>query len=156
MSYMFNACSSLISIPRLDMSSALNINNMFYGCVSLATTPELNTSSATTMNGAFQNCYSHVSIPKLDTSSVTGMVSAFTGCNSLAKLELNPDVTGWAGVAIVLTQCSLSRKALVSFFNSLPTVTTQRNISLTGNPGVGDLTDDDKLIATDKNWTLAL
>ena len=41
-------------------------------------------------------------------------------------------------------------------FQSLPTTTSSPNITLTGNPGVAELTDADKAIATDKGWTLTL
>jgi surface protein len=156
MSNTFQYCYSLTAIPQLDTSSVTNMDNMFQYCYSLTAIPQLDTSSVTNMSNTFYYCYSLTAIPQLDTSSVTSMDNMFSGCYSLAKITLNPDVTGWAGVAIALTQCSLSRKALVSLFNSLPTVTTQRNIDLTGNPGVSELTDADKLIATNKNWTLTL
>jgi hypothetical protein len=80
----------------------------------------------------------------------------FSYCNSLAKIALRPDITGWAGETIDLSDCSLLRDGIVNFFNSLPTITSSKAITLTGNPGVADLTADDKAIATNKNWTLTL
>ena len=35
MSYMFNACSSLTSVPAFDTSNVTNMSSMFYSCYSL-------------------------------------------------------------------------------------------------------------------------
>jgi len=92
----------------------------------------------------------------LDTSSVTSMSNMFNYCYSLAAITLDSGVTGWAGYDISLSGCSLGHKALVDLFNSLPTITSSKALTLTGNPGVSELTDAEKAIATGKNWTLTL
>lgn len=177
---LFENCSSLIAIPKLDMSKATAINGMFSGCSSLKHIPELNTSQASIFNAMFNGCESLVTIPKLDTSHATGMFqmfyncqsliivpeldtsqvtnmdNIFTSCFSLAKFTLNPLVTDWAGYNIKLNGCSLGHQALVDLFNSLPTITSSKALTLTGNPGVLELTDTEKAIATNKNWTLTL
>ena len=80
----------------------------------------------------------------------------FQNCSSLLSITLKPTVIGWTGYAISLSACSLGHKALVDLFNSLPTITTAKALTLTGNPGVLELTDEEKAIATGKNWTLML
>ena len=84
------------------------------------------------------------------------MSNMFNSCNYLTSITLDNTVTGWAGYAISLRGCSLSHAAIVAFFNSLPTITSAKAITLTGNPGVSELTDAEKAIAIGKGWTLTL
>ena len=112
--------------------------------------------AVTEMRDMFNNCYSLTAIPQMDTSAVTNMSSMFRYCYSLTAIAFNSSVTGWAGYAVSLQDCSLGHAAIVSFFNSLPTITSAKAITLTGNPGVSELTDAEKAIATGKGWTLTL
>ena len=137
-------------------NAVTNMSSMFNGCRSLTAIPQMDTSSATDMSGMFISCTSLTAIPQLDTSAVTNMNNMFNGCNSLTAITLNNTVTGWAGYAISLSDCSLSHAAIVAFFNSLPTITSAKAITLTGNPGVSELTNAEKAIATGKGWTLTL
>ena len=155
MSNMFQSCYSLTAIPQLNTSCVTNMSDMFSRCFSLTTIPQLDTSSVTNMNRMFQNCYSLTAIPQLGTSNVTSMYSVFDGCRSLAKAALKPSVTGWTGLNISLSDCSLWHDALVNLFNSLPSITSAKILTITGNPGVSKLTDAEKAIATGKNWALA-
>ncbi len=54
---------------------------------------------------------------------------------------------------ISYTSCNLSRLALIEIFNNLVTVTSQ-SITITDNPGAALLTAADRLIATNKGWTI--
>ena len=88
---MFDSCMSLTSIPLLDTSKVTDIRGMFSDCSSLQTIPPLDTSSATKVNGMFTGCSSLQTIPLLDTSKVTdssGMDFMFTGCKSLTSIPL--------------------------------------------------------------------
>ena len=156
MSSMFNGCVSLTAIPQLDTSAVTNMSNMFSYCYSLTAIPQLDTSAVTNMSNMFSYCYSLTAIPQLDTSAVTNMNSMFYYCNSLTAITFNGSVTRWAGSAVSLQDCSLSHAAIVAFFNSLPTITSAKTITLTGNPGVSELTSAEKAIATGKGWTLTL
>ena len=156
MRYMFSNCYSLTAIPQMDTSAVTNISGMFNGCYSLTAIPEMDTSAVTDMNSMFGGCYSLTAIPQMDTSAVTDMGFMFNSCYSLTAITLNNTVTGWAGYAISLSNCSLGHAAIVAFFNSLPTITEAKAITLTGNPGVSELTDAEKAIATGKGWTLTL
>ena len=156
MSYMFYSCYSFKAIPQIDTSAVTNIGGMFNGCYSLTAIPQMDTSAVTDMNSMFGGCYSLMAIPQIDTSAVTNMRFMFNNCNSLTAITLNNTVTGWAGYAISLINCSLSHAAIVAFFNSLPTITSAKAITLTGNPGVSELTNAEKAIATGKGWTLTL
>ena len=156
MNSMFNACYSLMAIPQLGTSSVMNMNSMFDNCYSLMAIPQLGTSSVTNMRSMFRSCYALTAIPQLDTSLVTDMSYMLDTCYSLTSIALYNAVTGWAGCAIALNECSLGHTAIVAFFNSLPTITSAKAITLTGNPGVSELTDAEKAIATGKGWTLTL
>ena len=88
MSYMFNSCYSLTSIPLLNTGSVTNMSYMFSSCYSLTSIPLLDTSSVTNMSYMFNCCYSLTSMPMLDTGSVTNMSSMFYGCRALASIPL--------------------------------------------------------------------
>jgi hypothetical protein len=126
------------------------MSSMFRSCHSLTTIPQLDTFRVENMNGMFYFCYSLTAIPQLDVGNATNMINMFYYCYSLAKITLSIQT------ATDLSSCSLLRDGIVNFFNSLPTITSSKAITLTGNPGVSDLTADDKAIATNKNWTLTL
>jgi len=49
---------------------------------------------------------------------------------------------------------ALGKDALVTLFNNLMTVTVATNITITGTLGASLLTVDDRLIATNKGWTI--
>ena len=156
MNDMFYNCYSLTSIPQLNTSSVTGMTYMFYNCYSLTAIPQLDTSSVKNMDSMFYNCYALTAIPQLNTSSVTNMSYMFSSCYSLTAILLDNTVTGWEGYAISLSNCSLGHAAIVKFFDSLPTITSTKAITLTGNPGVSELTGTEKAVATGKGWTLTL
>ena len=156
MSDMFSNCYALTAIPQLNTSSATSMSDMFNDCYSLTAIPQLDASSVKNMRNMFYNCYSLTAIPQLNTSSVTNMSYMFSSCYALTAILLDNTVTGWEGYAISLSNCSLGHAAIVKFFDSLPTITSTKAITLTGNPGVSELTGTEKAVATGKGWTLTL
>lgn len=156
MGSMFQSCYSLTTIPQLNTSQVANMRNMFSYCYSLTVIPQLDTAMVTDMNSMFRSCYSLTSVPQLDTSQVVDMDMMFYYCFSLQSVLLDSTVIDWQGYAVDLSGCLLLRDGIIAFFNSLPTITAAKAITLTGNPGVGDLTNEDKAIATNKGWTLIL
>ena len=88
MSYMFQDCESLTTIPQLDTSKVTNMSRMFSNCISLQSIPLLNTSSVTDMSHMFNSCESLTTVPQLDTSSVTNMEWMFMGCELLTTVPL--------------------------------------------------------------------
>lgn len=136
-----------------------NIGNMFCGCTGIRLAPEMPDAELTSIKNAFAGCTALVKIPLLRVWSNAGTSScegAFTGCTSLASVKFDPAVTGWAGADISFENCALEHKALVELFESLPTITAAHTLTLTGNPGVGELTQEEGAIATNKGWTLIL
>lgn len=131
MSYMFSDCGSLKSLPELDMTKVTSASYLFSDCYSLLRVPRLKGYRATAASG-------------------------FTNCGVLSELRFDPDVTGWAGYATSLSGGSLNHDAIVALLESLPSITSAKVLTLTGNPGVPELTEEEKDIAAGKNWTLKL
>ena len=57
---------------------------------------------------------------------------------------------------INIKYCRFERKGLVELFELLPDFSggTTRQIDITGNPGAEELTEEERQIATDKNWII--
>ena len=85
---MFSNCTSLTTIPLLDTSQVITMNNMFSNCTSLTTIPLLDTSQVINMRSMFYGCASLTTIPLLDTSQVTNMTHMFYGCTALESCQL--------------------------------------------------------------------
>jgi len=154
MGTMFRTCYSLRAIPEMDTGKVTSMSSMFNACYALAAVPQMDTGNVANMGSMFNSCYALAVVPRMDTGKVTSTSNMFASCYSLARFTLNPLLTGWAGCDISFNACSLGHDALVELFNSLPIVTVTKTITLTGNPGVSELTDGEKQIAADKNWTL--
>ena len=101
LSYMFNECESLISLPDIskwNTSNVTNMNNMFYGCKSLISLPDIskwNISKVTNISYMLYLCKSLLSlsdISKWNTSNVKEMNNLLYGCESLISL---PDISKW-------------------------------------------------------------
>ena len=146
---MFVLCRSLKSVPLFNTSSLVNMTLMFSNCSSLLSVPLFNTVAVTSMSSVFNNCSSLISVPSFNTAAVTSISTPFTGCTSLASAALS-------GIKISHTfaSCKLGRTALVDIFTNLGTANSGAIITITGNHGVVDLTAADRLIATNKGWTI--
>ena len=129
MSYMFYSCSSLTSIPQLDTSKVTNMKYMFYSCSSLTSIPQLDTSNVTNMSYMFSYCFSLTTIHMI---------------NMKVNFDISPST-------------KFTREALVEIINNCYDLTTlNKTAKLTmGSTNLAKLTDEDKLIATNKGWTLA-
>ena len=86
MSYMFNSCRNLQTIPLIDTSNVTNMNNMFEGCDNLQTIPLIDTSNVINMSYIFHNCSKLQTIPSINTSNVVKMDRMFYSCTNLKTL----------------------------------------------------------------------
>ena len=114
MSFMFNECNSLISLPDIskwDTSRVTDMYFMFSGCNSLISLPDISkwdTSKVTNMYFMFSGCNSLISLPdisKWDTSKVNEMKYMFNGCKSLISL---PDISKWDTSKIIFINSMFS------------------------------------------------
>ena len=88
MSYMFNDCLSLSSLPDIskwNTNNVIKMNNMFSGCILLSSLPDiskLNTNNVTNISAIFSECSSLSSLPdisKWNINNVTNMNEMFSG-----------------------------------------------------------------------------
>ena len=152
MDFMFSDCTGLRTIPQLDTSNVTNMHGMFFVCRSLLTIPQLDVSNVNTMLVMFQNCTNLQTIPQLDTSSVTNMSNKFSGCAQLQRIQS----TGY-NVTFSLQNCRLGPDALVEIFENLADRTglSSLTVTITGNWGAALLTQAQRDIALNKNWTIS-
>lgn len=153
---MFNSCYSLKSLGNMNTASVRYMSTMFTGCRSLTVAPQMETQSAENLSSLFASCTSLSIIPALDLKSATNISNAFYACSALNKVDLTWSGSWQVPLPVSFLDCSLSYASIVSLFNSLPVLETASTLTLTGNPGVYDLTDEDKQIAINKGWTLTL
>ena len=152
MNYMFNGCGSLTSVPAFNTSNVTNMNYMLSSCNSLTSVPAFDTSNVTQMSGMFYNCNSLTSVPAFNTSNVTNMNNIFYECRLLEEvhmfgMKVNFDISA---------STKFTREALLEIINNCQDLTGQTSHRIQmGSTNLAKLTDEDKLIATNKNWTLA-
>jgi len=152
MSNMFADCSSLISVPLFDTSNVRNMDYMFGYCTSLTSVPAFDTSNVTSMSSMFLACSSLTSVPAFDTSNVTSMSSMLYGCSSLEEVHM----FGMKVNFDIHHSTKFTREALLEIINNCANLTGQTAQTLKmGSTNLAKLTEEDKLIATNKNWTLA-
>ena len=140
-------------VERFDVKTIGNVTNMssmFASCSSLQSVPLFNTQNVTAMSSMFQSCTSLNFIPNFNTTLVTNFTGFATGCNSLDRC------TTIFRNSVGLQNCQLSKDALVEIFTNLTdrTSTTSATIDITGNWGATALTSANRLIATNKNFTI--
>ena len=150
MGSMFQNCYSLQSVPLFNTQKVTTMQQMFQSCISLQSVPLFNTQNVISMGSMFQNCYSLNFIPNFNTALVTNFSSFANSCNSLDRC------TTIFRNSVGLQNCQLSKDALVEIFTNLTnrTSTTSATIDITGNWGATALTSADRLIATNKNYTI--
>ena len=149
-SVMFYQCSKLPTAPEMDTSNVTNMYKMFYNCDRLTTTPLYDTSKVTNMEEMFWLDSNLTTVPAYDCTNVTNMTRIFTDCYNLKHIYMtnigtNLDISG---------STKFERADLVTILNNLKTVTTTKTLKM-GATNLARLTDEDKLIATNKGWTLA-
>lgn len=146
---MFYNCTNLKSVQALDIRKATEISYMFAGCTNLVELEGLTTLSAITCNSTFGSCSSLREIPTVNLSNITTNVSMLGGSPMLGK-------SGIYGLRFAHSYNSfnLTQAAIVNIFNNLGTASGAQNINVALNPGSTGLTASDRLIATNKGWTV--
>lgn len=177
-SQMFSSCTNLTSVPQLDTSNGTNFYEMFKYCTNLTSIPQLDTSNGTDFGYMFYQCNNLTSVPQLDTSNGTSFTSMFSICRALTTIELtsfvasqsmfsscsaleNLTVTGTItvtgnGYLNLSSSSKLTVDSLMSVINALSDNTgkTKYTVKL-GATNLEKLTDEQKQIAINKNYTLA-
>lgn len=147
----FQYCTSLTSITIPDGVTKI-YNNTFGFCTNLTsiTIPDGVTSIDIY---AFQYCSSLTSITIPDSVTSIGNY-AFHSCSNLTSVTLGDGFN--ANNLNLSSSTKYSRETIVSWLNALADRTGQTAYTLTiGAKNLAKLTEEDILIATNKNWTLA-
>lgn len=135
-STMFRDCTNMTTAIFKDITSIERA--IFYGCRSLKTV------------------YLPSTITSDYYSSLSTTVSAyyvFYGCTALEDVQLGQD---WNMSLRLDVSNNLTVDSMVAMFNSLKDLTSETAKTLTlGATNLAKLTDEQKVIATNKNWTLA-
>lgn len=150
MSNIFRNCTKLTTVPQLDTSNVTSMQNIFNGCNNLTTVPLLDTSKATNTASMFRYCYKLTTIPALNISNVTSTTSMFQDCSNLKSILM----TNIGANLDISASKKFERSDLLVILNNLKTVTSTKKLTM-GATNLAKLTDEDKLIATNKGWTLA-
>lgn len=173
-SNMFQNCVSLTTVPLINTTAGGNFTSMFAGCNSLREVPLLNLANATNMTGMFNGAQSIIYLPTFNTANVTTLNSTFNNCWNLRELPafslpVCTVFTSWLGSNTTLSKSlivnptrghsysgmALSQANIVTIFNNLGTASGAQTITVSSNPGYAGLTAAERLIATNKNWTIA-
>lgn len=152
MADLFSGCNKLITIPELDMSSVISVDNMFVGCSRLRSLPKMNTSNCTNFNRIFYGCSILVIIEEIDCSSAANLTDAFLNCRILRHIRFR----GLIPISLKLSNSArLDVDSLMSAINALKDLTGTTTQTLTlGTMNLAKLTNEQKAIATAKNWIL--
>ena len=131
------------------------LSYMFYGCNELEKIDGIE-NIVVTEASSFDYCfYQNNNLKKIeiDMANATSAIKFIYACKALQKIKL----INIPKINIDIMYSNLTREQLIDIFNSLPDASgdsTSPTLTITGCRGVVDLSDNDKAIATDKNWTL--
>lgn len=155
-SNMFNFGGLCTEMPLFDVSNGTNFSNMFYGMAEIETFPSFNTSKGLNFDGMFGLCMKAKTIEGIDVSSATSVITMFDLCSELENITFNGviKVTG-----LDLSPCTkLTHDSLISAINALYDYASEGTTGtfnlILGAANLDKLTDDEKLIATNKGWVL--
>ena len=151
MSYMFNNCTNITTIPEIDTSSCIDMSNMFKGCTKLTTIPQLDTTKTTNMSSMFSGCSAIEKIPQLDTRNATTVRDMFNACSNITTIPLL-DV-------IKVSSSNLTNLVLSCYkLTNLTLKNIKYSLRIGGGTGInmyGHLLTDESLINTAKElWDM--
>lgn len=133
---MFRDCTNLVSAVLNDITTISRY--MFQGCTALKTV-----SLPSTITSDPNNCL----------TSTSSSYYIFYGCTALEDVQLGQD---WNMSLRLNVSNNITVESMVTMFNSLKDLTGETSKTLTlGSTNLDKLTDEQKTIATNKNWTLA-
>jgi hypothetical protein len=149
----FNACSNLEEVGNFTCAGTTTISTMFQNCASLRKLGLINIGTGGTCTGinVFNNCTQIREIRFVDASKLSSATDMFASCSNLTILRM-PNIA----ISFSILNCNLQRQNLIDLFDDLADLTSlpPQTITITGNPGVPDLTLADENIAVNKGWSV--
>lgn len=157
----FSNCSSLLTLPNIDFSIATSLSGIFSYCTSIETIPDIYAPNCTGQtNRMFTYCQKLKSLGKITISPDNSLDSTAFGYTFGSSYWLT-ELTEFGGVVTSksFTLANLPSLTSSSVDNVLEAVSDLTGIStqtITFNSAVYNaLTEEQKSLATSKNWTLA-
>jgi hypothetical protein len=173
--YMFEDCVNLEEARFSGLSKCTSFNCMFSGCSKLKTvTFENSTSNVSDFSWMFYEAGIE-EINGLDTSNGEDFSRMFYYCTNLKKLPLMDlskawnvdamfkgtteltDVAGFSGLwtSLDLSSCEkLTHESLMNIINLIAEIHTSDSVLTLGEINLAKLSDEEKLIAINKGWSL--
>lgn len=150
----FERCYSLRSIKGLDGVKVLNCKNAFVSCSNLKSTPLLDFSQMELAN-AMINASGITTIKNLNFSNITESLVKFGESYSKVKLE-NVNFIGEIICNFYCFSDNLTYESMIDMVNHLKDYSGGSTHTLqVGSISLGKLSDTEKVIAINKNWTLS-
>lgn len=181
-SYAFNDCRKLkrIELENINMTSSFN---EFQNCYEITEIKTKNCTLGNSTGRHFSHCYKLKRIPNIISNNVYGVfvcadlwaleptyfdLSANTSISQIIlQASSGHTVRGIKGLVVSsstplagdspqinVSNTGMDRIALVTLFNSLPTVSAGQVCQITGATGANDLTSEDIAVAVNKGWTI--
>lgn len=148
----FRACFKLQLVEGLDTSDNKDFSEMFSNCYELRTAPNIDTSKGKDFKGMYKDCHGLKEILQLDISNATILEDIINNCYTLTIINN----IGTIKTSLKVNSNYLSHTSLLNLLYSLEDLTDQATQELIlGNTNLAKLTEEEKAIATEKNWTLA-
>lgn len=159
---MFKDCTTLVKVTVTGYLDTLATGSyIFQSCTALEEAV-LSEGAVTIDGGIFKGCskLKKVYLPSSITSAPTDCLSTtsssyyiFQGCTSLEDVQVGEN---WNMSLRLSVSSKLTADSMIAMFNNLKDLTGETAKTLTlGATNLAKLTDEQKAIATNKNWTLA-
>ena len=140
-------------LTGLNTKSGTNFYGMFQNCKNLTTIPKLDTSNGKSFSGMFDNCSN---LTTIELTSFVASQNMFSGCLALENLTVTGTITVNNNDLSLSDSPKLTVESLMSVINALADNTGKTTYTVTlGSTNLAKLTDEQKQIAIDKNYTLA-
>lgn len=163
----FQNCENLKQLPPIHVNAITNTTGLyqtFYGCWSLQSVVFVGMTQGPSDGEyyrMFMHCRSIEYISGVDFSYANDSgdyTQMFQETRNLARIDFPGSAGAETGFkySVSLRYCPLNRDAILEIFDHLCTITHSATLTLTNNSYTSDLTAADKLIATNKGWTLSL
>ena len=158
---MFNDCENIttLDVSHFDTSNVYILMQMFRNCQQLTSLDlsHFDVSNVDNVRQMFNNCYSlkSLNISNWIMSKVTTVSFMFYGCGELETIVCDglqlPDIDM---SDIYLSSCQkLTVDSIVGLLNALPQSTNNYSFKI-GQTNIDKLSEEQKAIATNKNWRL--
>ena len=178
MQNMFYGCSKLSSliITSFNTKKVEDMQGMFYGCIGLTELDlsSFDTTSVTNMESMFENCKFNVDFSGKNTSNLINAYKMFkgfggtsinmSGCRLTKSVNNNEFITNATNLTDLIAPTDikvninvlankLTVDSLLSLIDGLAEVATTQTLDI-GSTNLNKLTDEQILVATNKNWTV--